>query len=152
MPEPGIAYLQQEFYRRHLPLSVVEGTSESVPGDGIGETPTTDSVWASFSLAAPEAASAIATTDPITGLYRVSGQVMLTGSGTPTEADAANVAIYVGFFRKMRIMVPPVKNVPFDIYDAVFRFNNQPAQIATILAGSTDVTYWATVTANKIRD
>lgn len=147
----SINELFQAWLITQLSSGVQDGTLQPTPGSHVQNVYSVDSAWASAVLTAPGAATAIATTDLLTGLYEVQGQVMYAGSGTPLDAvDAANVAIYVGVLRKMRIMVPATKNVPYKIERTVFRFNNQPAQIATVLAGSANVDYWATVTATRI--
>lgn len=130
------------------------GTGSVAPIGQAGVVPnaySVDSAWDSQTAVSPIAATAIATTPLLTGLYEVYGQVMLLGAGTPVDAaDANNMAIYLGVTRKMQIAMPAAKNVPCKIERTVWRFAGQPAQIATIGAATATVSYFACIYANKI--
>lgn len=135
-----------------LPVSMQSENTAVTPGSISGSGYMGETVFAYGAETTPSAASAFATSDPLTGLYQINAQVVYTGTGTPAEAEAANIAVYVGVFRKMSIMIPPVKNTIATIDNLVFRFANQPVQLASIGAGTTDVTYRGTICAVKIGD
>lgn len=151
MPEESTNTLWNWYLRGQLPVDANGKFIPPTAGANVPNLISSESLSATGTVTAPAADATIVTLgNPPSGLYKVTVEVLMTGTGTVVAGDINNMALTVAGAVKFKVLCS-AKDFVSDILEGYYRVNgSQPILVKAVGAGSANVDYSCTLIATRI--
>lgn len=140
--------LERAYYIQNLPSTVVDGSSQAVPGEGSLSVYGVDTLATNGVTVAPTTGNDIVTLAALTGLYEVNISCMYT-AGAPAAVEANNF-IFIATTTRGQIIIPPTLNIPSAPFRYIVRCNNISIRVRCNVNATAGVAYSVLMTADKL--